>query len=395
MNDSIVLNKGREKSMLRHHPWIFSGAIKSIQGNPKLGSTVDILSDNGTWYGRASYSPHSQISARIWTFDPKENPSYDFFKKKIEKSCQNRKPSISTSTDAYRLVYAESDYLPGLIVDHYPSYLVCQFLTAGTEFWKKEITQALSDLFPQYNIFERSDADIREKEGLTPTTGVLHGNMPPDFLEIRENNCRFLVDIQKGHKTGFYLDQRDNRFLLSQYSQDKSVVNCFCYSGGFGISALKGNASHVTQIDSSASILDLAKKNAELNQIDDSKTEYIEGDAFQILRKYRDQNQFFDIIILDPPKFVESNSQLDNACRGYKDINLLAFKLLKPKGLLFTFSCSGLMPLDLFQKVVADAALDAHKDAQIIERLTQGSDHPTALHFPEGTYLKGFMCQVC
>ncbi len=392
---NIILKNGKEKSLLRRHPWIFTGAIAKTGGNPSRGETVRILSSDGTPLGFGAYSPDSQIAVRIWTFDPNENISSEFIKSRIEQAVQMRDfLKISESSSAYRLINAESDNLPGLIVDRYNDFLVCQFLSTGAEYWKDEIVRQLEKLIPCTGIYDRSDADVRNKEGLSPSTGVLYGKNPPELIEIREGTCRFAVDIHRGHKTGFYLDQRVNRAVAAEYAKGKSVLNCFAYTGGFGIWAIKGGAESVTNIESSSSALELIKHNMELNNIDAGQTENVEGNVFQVLRQYRESCRQFDLIILDPPKFAESKSQLERACRGYKDINLLAFRLLKEGGVLFTFSCSGLVSSDLFQKIVADAALDAGRDAQIIQRLTQPSDHPTALNFPEGSYLKGLICRM-
>lgn len=379
---------------MRKHPWIFSEAIADIKGKAGAGETVEVLAANGKMLGRGALSPDSQITVRMWSFDAREEISASFFHRRLEHAIKLRNLFFPARASAYRLVNAESDGLPGLIVDRYGDYIVCQFLSAGAEFWKKEIVSCFSELMPCRGIYERSDADIREKEHMPPVTGVLQGEMPPDLIEIEEGQYRFLVDIKKGHKTGFYLDQRDNRACIAEFAGKTDVLNCFAYTGGFGVAALKAGAQHVTNIESSADALGLAGKNFLLNNLDAGKVDNVEGDVFQVLRTYRDSRREFDLVILDPPKFVGSRSQLEQASRGYKDINLLALKLLKPGGILFTFSCSGLMPQDLFQKIVADAALDAESDVQILKRLTQAADHPTSLNFPEGNYLKGLVCRV-
>jgi 23S rRNA (cytosine1962-C5)-methyltransferase len=279
-------------------------------------------------------------------------------------------------------------------VDRYGEFLVCQFLTVGAERWKQEIVQALADIVPVAGIFERSDADARAKEGLDSTTGLLAGSEPPETIEIHEGPSRFLVDVRAGHKTGFYLDQRDNRAVVAEYSRGAYVLNAFCYTGSFAVAALRGGAKHVVDVDSARAALELGRRNLTLNALHAKAVEDVEGDVFQVLRRFRDARRFFDLIVLDPPKFAESMGQLGKASRGYKDINLLAFKLLKPGGYLFTFSCSGVMPEDLFQKIVADAALDAGRIAQIVRRLHQAPDHPVLLSFPEAAYLKGLVCRV-
>jgi len=395
MKASVILKNSREKSLLRRHPWIFSGAVTKIIGSIQPGETVDILSSKGKWLASGAYSPFSQITVRVWTFNPDEDISQEFFHTRLKQAFNSRSLLMKNNNlTACRMVNAESDGLPGLIVDRYTDFLVCQFLSAGAEHWKQEIVASLKSLMPHAEIYERSDADVREKEGLKPCAGVLSGQEPPEFVEIQENDLFFLADIRRGHKTGFYLDQRDNRAALAAYAENAEVLNCFAYTGGFGIYALKYGAAKVTNIDSSADALALCERNIALNDLDIAAVENVESDVFQILRKYRDSRRQFDVIILDPPKFAESRGQLERAARGYKDINLLAFKLLRPGGILFTFSCSGLMTPELFQKIVADAALDAKCEAQIIQQLGQASDHPIALNFPEGHYLKGMVCRA-
>jgi 23S rRNA (cytosine1962-C5)-methyltransferase len=404
----LTLKAGREKSLLRRHPWIYSGAVERIAGDPQPGDTVDVRAADGRWLARAAFSPRSQIRARVWTFTEDEPVTPDFFRNRLARALATRRSSIISHQSsiinhqssvvrppsAARLVNAESDFLPGLIVDRYADWLVCQFLSAGAEKWKREIVAALGELIPNAGIYERSDVDVRAKEGLPPVTGVLAGAPPPELVEIEEHGCRFLVDVQRGHKTGFYLDQRDNRALLAAHASGREVLNAFAYTGAFGVLALKGGAAHVTNLDSSAAALELAQRNCELNGFDGTRTTHHVGDAFSVLRQYRDARRQFDIVVLDPPKFAESQSQVERAARGYKDINLLAFKLLRPGGLLFTFSCSGAIEPALFQKIVADAAVDAGREAQILQRMTQAADHPVALSFPEGEYLKGLVCLV-
>jgi 23S rRNA (cytosine1962-C5)-methyltransferase len=392
---SITLKKGREKSLRRRHPWIFSGAVATVQGLSKSGETAEIRSHDDALLARAAWSPRSQIMARVWSFDPEESVSPDFFYARLDQAVDlRRRLGLSDPDGACRLVNAESDGLPGLIVDRYADYLVCQFLSAGTEYWKTDIVDQLARRMHPAGIYERSDVNVRRKEGLPQQSGLLLGNPPPDLIEIREGPCRFWVDIRRGHKTGFYLDQRDNRAATAEYAAGAQVLNCFAYTGSFGIWALKSGALRITNVDSSAQALELARQQIVLNGLDPASSEQVEADVFELLRHYRDASRRFDLIVLDPPKFVESRSQLTRSARGYKDINLLAFKLLKPGGILITFSCSGLLDLDLFQKIVADAALDAGRDACIIRRLSQPADHPTALNFPEGTYLKGLVCVV-
>ncbi len=391
----VTLKKGREKSLLRRHPWIFSGAIDKIEGKPEAGETVDIHAADGKFLARGAYSPHSQIRVRVWTFEQNQEINAEFFRRKISAAINFRHNLFDErKTNSFRLIFSESDGLPGLIVDKYNELLVCQFLSAGAERWKNEIVSALQRELSPSSIYERSDAESRKQEGLPLISGMLAGGEPPELVEILENQVKFLVDIRNGHKTGFYLDQRDNRLRVADFAGEKEVLNCFSYSGGFGVFAALSGARHIVQIDSSETALQLARCNAEINGVDDQRMEFIRGDVFRMLRQFRDENRQFDLIILDPPKFAESGKQVQRAARAYKDINLLAFSLLRPKGILFTFSCSGHIERQLFQKIVADAALDAGKEAIIIDFLNQAPDHPIALNFPESAYLKGLICSV-
>jgi 23S rRNA (cytosine1962-C5)-methyltransferase len=392
---AVVLKRGREKSLLRRHPWIFSGAIARVEGRPRPGETVDILAAEGAVIARGSYSPESQITVRVWTFDPQEEVSPEFFRGRLERAIEARGAlAAGEGPLGVRLVNAESDGLPGIIVDRYADFIVAQFLSTGAEYWKGAVAETLSQVDGVSGVYERSDADVREKENMPKLAGLLAGREPPELIEIREGPCRYLVDVRGGHKTGFYLDQRENRGVIAECAGDASVLNCFSYTGGFGVAALHAGAANVVNVDSSAGALELGRKNVALNGFDPSRVEDVEGDAFTVLRRWRGAGRLFEMIVLDPPKFAESQSQLMRASRGYKDINMLAFELLAPGGTLFTFSCSGLVSAELFQKIVADAALDAEREAQIVRRLSQASDHPTLLSFPEGSYLKGLICKA-
>jgi 23S rRNA (cytosine1962-C5)-methyltransferase len=389
---SIILKPGREKSLLRRHPWVFSGALDRVDGDPRPGETVDVLDAKGHFLARAAYSPSSQIRARAWTFDPSEQVDADFFRRRIQAAFERRVAlGLADESDALRLLHAESDGLPGLIIDRYADVLVFQSLTAGSEFWRETLLDLLMDLAGASAIYERSDADVRELEGLVSRVGPLRGS-PPESLVIQEYGLKFKVDIAHGHKTGFYLDQRANRRRVGQLSAGRDVLNCFCYTGGFTLHALAGGAKSVLSVDSSADALALGRDNLALNGLPAGQAEWLEADVFERLRKFRDQARSFDMIILDPPKFAANAAQAERAARGYKDINLLAFKLLRKGGILATFSCSGGIDAPLFQKIVAGAALDAGVDAQIVEHFSQGPDHPVGLHFPEGAYLKGLVC---
>ncbi len=395
---TLRLKPGRDKSLRRHHPWIFSGAVAAVSGSPAPGETVEIVADEGAWLGRGAYSPASQIVARVWTFDPAEALDSAFFERRLRAALRLRQRlGVWQPDGACRLVNAESDGLAGLIVDHYAGWLVVQALSAGAERHKTTVVQTLQDLIGPRGIFERSDAEVRHKEGLAPVSGPLAGEAPPDTLVFREGDCQFLVDITAGHKTGFYLDQRVNRGVVAERARAlgaPEVLNAFCYTGAFSVAAMQAGAAHVTQIDSSAPALAQARRQFGLNGLAEARVTDLEGDVFSVLRKLRDSARQFDLIILDPPKFAESQAQVTRAARGYKDINLLAFKLLRPGGELVTFSCSGAITPELFQKIVADAALDAGRPAHILQRLTQAPDHPVAVSFPEGEYLKGLVLRA-
>lgn len=391
----LVLKPGREKSIQRRHPWIYSGAIGKIIGDQIMGGIGRVLDQKGRFLAWASYNPHSQICARIWSWVESENIDRAFLEKRIKSAVKLRSNLNNLkSCDCYRLVHGESDNLPGLIIDKYGDYLVIQILAAGMEFFRDTIVEICNDELGYKDIYERSDVDVRELEGLPKRSGILSGDEPPGEIIINENEVKYLVDIKNGQKTGFYLDQRDNRLKFRDYSENKYVLNCFSYTGGFTLNALLGGARQIISIDSSSEAIAKGKQNIAINQFDENRTEWLVGDVFSELRRFRDARQSFDLIVLDPPKFAPTIKSAEKAARGYKDINLLAFKLLNPGGYLFTFSCSGGVTPELFQKIVADAALDADVHARIIDRLYQSSDHPTSLNFPEGTYLKGLICAV-
>jgi 23S rRNA (cytosine1962-C5)-methyltransferase len=387
VDPQLIIVAGREKSLLRRHPWIFSGAVATVKGRPVSGQTVDVLGQNGKWLARASFSPKSQIMGRVWTFDAEEAIDEKFFLLRILESAGRRK-DFEGASNALRLVHSESDGLPGLILDRYAGVLVFQLLTAGAEFWRASIIAALRSLFPEDAILERSDVDVRAKEGLAARVEAVHGRIP-EQVEIHENGVKYMVDVHGGHKTGFYLDQRDSRLAVGAAARGREVLNCFSYTGGFGLAALGAGAAHVTQLDASAPALALAERNRDVNGFPPGSMDTVCGDAFQVLRNWHKEGRAFDLIVLDPPKFVDSKASLNRAARGYKDINLCALRLLNPGGRLFTFSCSGLMEDSLFQKIVSDAALDAGRTGRIVRRLTQAGDHPVSLTFPEGAYLKG------
>jgi 23S rRNA (cytosine1962-C5)-methyltransferase len=389
----LILKSAREKSLLRRHPWIFSGAIERIDGTPGMGESVAVRSSHGSFLGWAAYSPYSQIRARVWSWDEAHPAGPDLVRVRLEQAIALRR-SLYPEAQAVRLVNAESDGLPGVVIDRYGDALVLQVSSAGAARWRDTIADLLVALLPGSSVFERSDAEVLELEGLPQHVGVLLGSAPADPVVIVENGIQLAVSIAGGHKTGFYLDQRENRLLLRQLAHGRDVLDCFCYTGGFALNALAGGARHVTAVDASAEALDAAGRNLALNDLAPDRAEWLGADVFQLLRKLRDQGRRFDAIVLDPPKFAPTAALAERAARGYKDINLLAFKLLRPGGILFTFSCSGGVSRDLFQKIVAGAASDARVDAQVLRWMSAASDHPVALAFPEGEYLKGLLCRV-
>lgn len=392
---TVHLKPKKETSLQRRHPWVFSGAIAKRKGNPAAGGTVNVVDHKGNPLGVGSYSPSSQIAVRMWDFDAQASIDAQWFGEVIDRAIARRAPLLERGDiTGYRLIHGESDGCPGLLVDRYDNWLVCAFLATGVEAHKDIILQQLHMRFPDCQMYERSDASVRKKEGLEPHQGPLTDQEPPDLISIQEGACRFQIDIVNGHKTGFYLDQRDNREAVMRWSKDKDVLNCFSYTGGFGIAAGHGGASHVTHIDASEAAIEAVARHIEHNELDPARHTCLQGDVFKCLREYRKQKRSFDLIVMDPPKFVESKRHITRGCRGYKDINMLAFQLLRPGGKLFTFSCSGLVSPSLFQKVIADAALDANRHAVIIGQMSQPLDHPIALPFPEGHYLKGLICQV-
>jgi 23S rRNA (cytosine1962-C5)-methyltransferase len=395
MTARLILAKGREKSLLRRHPWVFSGAVHRVEGKANSGETIDIVDSQGKWLARGAYSPSSQIRARVWTFKQDEDIDIEFFIRRLQQA-QNWRDYIAKrdGLDGYRLIAGESDCLPGITIDRFQNFLVLQLLSAGAEYQRAPLIAALQHCYPECAIWDRSDVAVRKKEGLELTQGHVVGDEPPALLPIQEHGMSLLVDIKEGHKTGFYLDQRDSRLAARNYAAGRNVLNCFSYTGAFAVSALMGGCTKVTNVDTSQAALDVARQNVELNKLDLSKAEFVREDVFQLLRKYRTEGQQFDMIVMDPPKFVENKNQLASACRGYKDINMLALQLLRPGGILLSFSCSGLLPTDLFQKILADAALDAGREIQFVEQFRQAADHPVTGAYPEGLYLKGFACLV-
>jgi 23S rRNA (cytosine1962-C5)-methyltransferase len=389
---ALLLKTGRDKSLRRRHPWIFSGAVAGIEGEPARGETVAVKDVGGKTVALAAYSPNSQIRARAWTFDPSGEVDARFLRQRLEKSLALRAGlPAARHTNALRLVHGESDGLPGLVVDRYADVLVAQFLAAGVERWRDPILDALAELTGCEAVFERSDADVRRLEGLAARAGFVRGNRAAARCTIVEHGLDFHVDVEQGQKTGFFLDQRDNRQRVRALAEGREVLDGFCYTGGFSLAALAGGARRVLALESSAAALAVARENLAANPLDASRASFEQADVFARLRELRDQGARFDLVVLDPPKFAPTAAQAKNAARAYKDINLLAFKLLSPGGLLASFSCSGGVSRELFQSILAGAALDAGVEAKIVERFGAAADHPVALEFPEGDYLKGFL----
>ncbi len=387
VNARLVLRPNRERSLKRHHPWVFSGGVAHVSGNPAPGETVLVCADDGTPLGSAAYSPSSQIRARMWTFDADTVVDDDLIVARVRAASERRSRLLARRTDSARIVFSEADELPGVIADRYGDTVVVQSTSAGADAWMPTVVDALASLPGIATVYERSDGDIREREGLERRVGLLRGPAPRPDLVACEHGFRFAVDVRSGHKTGFYLDQRHARHEVSERARGASVLNVFSYTGAFSVIAAASGARSLLSIDSSGPALETAKRNAVLNAVDIGELQ--EADAFTALRGLRDRGRDYDLIILDPPKLANSEAQLDKASRAYKDLNLLAMKLLAPHGTLLTFSCSGAMTMDLFQKVLAGAALDAKRNVRIVDRLHQPSDHPVPLWFPEAEYLKG------
>ncbi len=388
----LVLKPGREKSLRHRHPWIFSGAVESVEGDPAKGDTVTVTGKDGAFLAWAAYCPDSQIRARAWSFDAKDTIDEAFLRARLKASIE-RRSAPSGSDDAMRLVHGESDGLPGLVADRYGDTIVVQILSAGAEKWRAHWAPLLVDLTGAKAVYERSDVEVRSLEGLAPKTGSLLGEVKGP-VRIHEAGIAYDVDVVQGQKTGFYLDQRDNRALAGSLASDRDVLNAFCYTGGFTLSALKGGAKHVTSLDTSEEALALGRRHVEMNSLDATRADWLAADVFSQLRKFRDQNRKFGLIVLDPPKFAPTEKHVANAARAYKDINLWAMKLLAPGGHLLTFSCSGAVSADLFQKIVAGAAADSRVDMQVRRHLGPSADHAVSIHFPEGEYLKGLWLQA-
>lgn len=393
----VTIKQGREKPIIQHHPWVFSGAIHKISQDAPDGAVVDLVDSRGKWLARGLLNRTSQIQVRILTWQQEEEINDDFWQRRLSAAVNRRAPLLRSDTTAYRLINGESDYLPGLIVDRFGDHLIAQIGILGMDQRKTHLAEMLLEITAAQSISEHSDTAARRLEGLENAHGLLAGTPPPDQVEITEYGLRFVVELGGGQKTGFYTDQRANRHAVAAYCLGANVLNGFSYTGAFAVHALAAGARHVTNIDSSVDALELGETNIRLNGFDpDSMTENIAGDIFQVLRDWREQENSprFDVVILDPPKFAHSKQQVERALRGYKEINMLGIHLVKPGGILATFSCSGLVSADLFQKVVFGASVDVGRDVQILEWRRQDADHPVAITFPEGEYLKGLICRV-
>jgi 23S rRNA (cytosine1962-C5)-methyltransferase len=387
---TIELRDGKERSLLRRHPWVFEGSV--AKGRADAGETVRVVAADGRFLAWAAYSPTSMIRLRAWSFDEAERIDDTFFERRL-RAAVGLRARLPIHSSGLRLVHGEADGLPGLIVDRYADTLSAQFLAAGMERWKATIADRLVELTGLQRLYERSDSGVRQLEGLAPVTGWLRGDGATE-VTIAEHGWQLTLDVAEGHKTGFYLDQRDNRRRFAELVRHfavKRVLNCYCYTGGFTVAALAGGASHVTSVDSSAPALERARANVALNGHDAARAEFADADVNAFLRDRLKAGDSFDAIVLDPPKFAPSAAHAERAARAYKDINRLALKLLAPGGLLFTFSCSGGVGAELFHKIVAGAGLDAGVDGVLLERLAGACDHPTTIVFPEGEYLKGLV----
>ncbi len=396
MISKVILKEGRERSVRQFHPWIYSGAIDNIQGNPQAGEIVRVLDSRQEFLAYGYINTRSRIVVRLLEWQDNEPPDKPWWQARLKESLARRDRIIRNGEagDACRLVFGEADLIPGLIVDRYGDFLVMQVLTYGIELVKSLLVDVLVSLTHPKGIYERSDVDVREHEGLPQTKGILFGEEPPDQVIIRENAARFRVDIKSGQKTGFYLDQKENRRQAADYAADAEVLDCFCHSGAFSVQMLSGGARAVTAVDSSAHSLELMKSNIDLNDLADKAVDYIKGDVFQVLRHLCREKKVYDLIVLDPPKLAVTRFQLPKALTAYKDLNLIAMRLLRPGGLLVTFSCSGAVDPQSFRTAVLWASYDAGRRMQILKSLSQPEDHPRLLSFPEGEYLKGIIGRV-
>jgi 23S rRNA (cytosine1962-C5)-methyltransferase len=390
----ILLKKGKEKAAVLHHPWIFSGAIDKIKGNPENGEVVAVRAADKEFLAYAYFHDQSRVALRLLEWDENVVIDKNWYTQKIKTAIASRRHLLNEDTNTCRLVFSEADFLPGLIVDQYADFLSLQILSAGIESVKEDIIDILKQELQPTGIFDKSDAGARKHENLEPAQGLLWGENPPEFIEVRENGVRYHINIADGQKSGFYCDQRDNRSILAAYTTGKTVLDCFCYSGGFSLNSLKAGATQVTSVDSSALAIETLAHNVALNELPAGRQISIQSDVNKQLRLFKEEGKKFDVIVLDPPKYAPSRSALDRAARAYKDLNRLGMLLLESGGILATFSCSGAVDMETFKQIIAWAALDAGKEVQIIKQFNQPEDHPVRISFPEGEYLKGLLLRV-
>jgi 23S rRNA (cytosine1962-C5)-methyltransferase len=392
---NVILKKGKEKAVLQRHPWVFSGAIEKVKGKPANGDVVQLLNAQGEFMAYGFYNDQSRVTLRLLEWNKDVQIDESWFREKVATAIKSRANILANGTNTCRLIFSESDYLPGLIVDKYAGHLAVQVLTSGIQNVMPIIIDELKKLLNPESISDKSDNASRAHEGLAETENkVLAGSPPPELVEVLENNVVYGINITEGQKSGFYCDQRDNRHVLALHTKDKKVLDCFCYTGGFTLNSLKEGAASVTSVDSSALAIETLAENIRLNNLDAGKHNAIKSDVNTQLRKFRDEGEKFDVIVLDPPKYAPSRSALTRASRAYKDLNRLGMLLLNEGGLLATYSCSGAMDMETFKQVIAWAALDAGKQVQFIYQFHQPEDHPVRASFPEGEYLKGLLCRV-
>jgi 23S rRNA (cytosine1962-C5)-methyltransferase len=392
---SVKLKKGKEKAVRQLHPWVFSGAIDQIKGNPENGDIIMVTDSNNNFLAYGFFNSKSRVAVRLveWNLETEINESW--WRNKIRIAVKHRDELSTEDTNTYRLIFSEADFLPGLIVDRYADFLSVQILTSGIENIKHIILDELQELLRPKGIFDRSDASARAHEGMEASSGgILLGTEPPEFVSVKENGIFYQVNIAEGQKSGFYCDQRDNRKWVADHVKNKKVLDCFSYSGGFSLNAMAKGAKEVISVDSSAPALDTLKRNMEINNFNSIPHRLIQSDVNKQLRAFREVNEKFDVIILDPPKYAPSRSALTKASRAYKDLNRMAMLLLVEGGLLATYSCSGAVDIGMFKQIIAWAALDAGKEVQFIQQFSQPADHPVRSSFPEGEYLKGLLCRI-
>ncbi len=391
----VLLKKGKEKAALQRHPWIFSGAIDKVKGAPLNGEVVKVFGADKSFLAYGYYNNQSRVAVRLLEWDEEKIIDKQWYEAKLKQAIASRAHVLDNNdTNTCRLVFSEADYLPGLIVDKYADFLSLQILSAGIENVKDDIIDVLRTELNPTGIFDKSDATARTHENLEVSQGLLWGETPPEFIEVKENGVRYHINIADGQKSGFYCDQRDNREILAAYTSGKDVLDCFCYSGGFTLNSLKKGANHVTSVDSSALAIETLKHNLGLNGFTEDQQTSVQSDVNKQLRIFKEEGKTFDVIILDPPKYAPSRSALDRAARAYKDLNRLGMLLLKSGGILATYSCSGAVDLETFKQIIAWAALDAGREVQIIKQFHQPEDHPVRISFPEGEYLKGLLLRV-